>query len=217
MKTRFLKIIISLICILALIFSMSYQVIAKIASTSVGTTQSFGATLVHESKNLGTGTNINYAYRVNTSSSGFTNDYRIYAGNNDYENTIICLRKDAYFPKQDSSGTGNYKSLGEASESTLRTAYSAIDTTAKSDKILWLINNAVLPEDSDDLKDIKLSKIFKNLIDSQSSTQNAISISTIKNYLTEDDLVFAYQCAVWEIINPGSILNSTWQGSTNGR
>ena len=203
-------------CILALCFSISYQVLAKIASTAKDATQNFGATLVHESNNIGTGAKVKYAYRVNSSSSGFTSDYRIYAGDNDYENTIICLRKDAYFPKQDSSGTGNYKSLGEATETTLRTAYSSIDTTEKANKILWLIENAVLPEDSEDLKNVKLSKLFKNFINSQSATVNAVTLTQIKNNLTEDDLVFAYQCAVWEIINNGSVIGRTWEGSTNG-
>ena len=73
----------------------------------------------------------------------------------------------------------------------------------------------VLPEDSDELKDVKLAKIFKLLIDSTASTENPLTLNDIKRYLTEDDLVFAYQCAAWQAIH-GDITSSMLQGTNDG-
>lgn len=213
MRNKLLKLFISLICIMALILPLSYEVIAKLTTTTAGTTQSFGISLIHESKVLRDGSKLRFGYRVNSSNTN-RNTYRIYAGDNDYETTIICLQKDGKFPTEDSTN-GNYQSLGKATAETLAAAYSAISAD-KATGILWLINNAVLPEDSDGLKDIKLSKIFKNLIDSTARTENAVTLNDIKKYLTEDDLVFAYQCAVWQTTQNTSILNSTLEGTSDG-
>ena len=217
MKTEFLKKFVVIIFILALALSSSYEVLAKITNTAKDATQSFGISLLHTSKNLKTSSNLNFAYRLDT-----RNTYRIYAGNNDYETTIICLNKNGKFPTEESS-TGNYKSLGTATATTLSSAYSAIDSN-RSKQILWLIDNAVLPEDSDELKNIKLAKIFESLISSTSSTENPLSLDDIKNYLTEDDLVFAYQCAVWQATNYSNVSNAdnaeilqlVFQGSNDG-
>ena len=54
-------------------------------------------------------------------------------------------------------------------------------------QIMWIIRNAVLPEDSSDLKDLKLSKIFESEMSKTETTQNPLTLSYIKEILTEDD------------------------------
>ena len=208
MKTKLLKILITLICIIALIIPMSYEVLAKITTTTAGTTQSFGISALHESEKLSDGSKVKFGYKLNDRQA-----YRIFAGNNDYETTIICLQRDGKFPTEEST-QGNYQSLGTATAATLASAYNSINEE-KSKQILWLINNVVLPEDSDELKDVKLAKIFKALIDSTASTENPLTLNDIKRYLTEDDLVFAYQCAAWQSIH-GGITSSVLQGTNDG-
>lgn len=223
MKEKILKKTIAAVCIIAMILPISSEVLAKITETAKDTEQKFGISLFHESTFLGDSNNkLNFAYRL-----GNRNFYRVYAGNNDYETTIICLNKDGKFPQEknddQTTNTGNYKSLGTATAATLKEAYSNIDEK-KAAQISWLINNVVLPEDTTELKDLKLSKIFKELIDSTNGTENPLTLDQIKKVMTEDDLVFAYQCAVWQATNyttvsnaaNAEILNEVYQGNNSG-
>ena len=121
------------------------------------------------------------------------------------------MNKDGKFPQEknddQTTNTGSYKSLGTATAATLKEAYDKIDDK-KSAQISWLINNVVLPEDSTELKDLKLSKIYKELIDSTANTENPLTLDQIKKIMTEDDLVFAYQCAVWQATNYSTVTNA---------
>jgi len=207
MKVQNLKKMIAVICIIALILPISSEVLAKITETAKDTEQTFGIELLHESKLLADDNkNVSFAYRVDT-----RNFYRVYAGNKDYETTVICLNKDGKFPQEKNDtgevNTGNFKSLGEATADTLKQSYANIDAD-RAKQVLWVMNNAVLPEDSKNLKEIKLSKIYDSLIKSTASTENPVTLEQIKNYLTEDDLVFAYQCAVWQATNYSKVENS---------
>ena len=217
MREKILKKTIAAICIIALILPISSEVLAKITETAKDTEQQFGISLFHESSFLGDSSQkLNFAYKI-----GNRNFYRVYAGNNDYETTTICLNKDGKFPQEknddQTTNTGTYKSLGQATSATLNEAYNAIDNTGAA-KIAWLINNVVLPEDSAELKDLKLSKIYKELIDSTSTTENPLTLEQIKKIMTEDDLVFAYQAAIWQITNykTADILGETFLGNSSG-
>ena len=219
MKTKFLKQAIAIICIMAMVLPISSTVLAKITQTAKDTEQKFGITLLHQSSLLSNSSSkVSFAYKLDT-----RNTYRIYAGSNDFETTIVCLNKDGKFPQEDGASTGTYKSLGTATAATLKEAYANIDAN-KSSQILWLIKNAVLPEDSSELKDIKLSKIYKSIIDTTASTENPVTLSQIKQYLTEDDLVFAYQCAIWQATNYSTVTNAdnaeilskVYQGNSTG-
>ena len=219
MRTGILKKAIAVICIMAMILPISSEVLAKITETAKDTEQKFGITLLHQSSLLSnSNSKVSFAYKIDN-----RNFYRVYAGTNDFETTIVCLNKDGKFPQEDGASTGTYKSLGTATAATLKEAYASIDAK-KSSQILWLIRNAVLPEDSSELKDIKLSKIYKSLIDSTASTENPVTLSQIKQYITEDDLVFAYQCAIWQATNystvknadSAEILSKVYQGNSTG-
>ena len=219
MRTGILKKAIAVICIMAMILPISSEVLAKITETAKDTEQKFGITLLHQSSLLSnSNSKVSFAYKIDN-----RNFYRVYAGTNDFETTIVCLNKDGKFPQEDGASTGTYKSLGTATAATLKEAYASIDAK-KSSQILWLIRNAVLPEDSSELKDIKLSKIYKSLIDNNAATSTPVTLDGIKKVLTEDDLVFAYQCAIWQATNystvtkadDAEILSKVYQGNSTG-
>ncbi|MGN1331116.1 MAG: collagen binding domain-containing protein, partial [Clostridia bacterium] len=217
MRRKFFKKIIQIICVLSLLIPISLEVLAAITSTQEGTEQVFGITHLHTSKYLnGTGEK-EFGYRISD-----RNTYRIYAGSNNesgFENTIVCLDKLGKFPAEDSA-TDKYKSLGEATSEVLQTIKTTQNgtktnlTAEDSQKIIWLMNNAVLPEDSAELRDVKLAKIFSDTIESTTTTQNPLTIEYIKSILTEDDLVFALQATIWSITNP--MANPVYKGTTNG-
>ena len=126
MRDKILKKTIATICIMAMILPISSEVLAKITETAKDTEQKFGISLFHESTFLGdSNQKLNFAYKV-----GNRNFYRVYAGNNDYETTAICLNKDGKFPQEknddQTTNTGNYKSLGTATAATLKEAYDKI-------------------------------------------------------------------------------------------
>ena len=217
MKNKILRFFVVILCIFMFVLSACAEVFAKITQTDRDTTQSFGIVLVHSSPLLSGDGDVPFGYRLDS-----RNAYRIYAGSNDFETTIICLDKDGKFPSETST-SGNYTSLGPATTATLNEANTNI-SAAKAKQILWVMNNAVLPEDSESMKNLKLSKIFANLIASTSNTENPITVADIKQYITEDDLVFAYQCAVWQSTNYSNvsnadnaeILNRVFQGNSTG-
>ena len=110
MKTKFLNRAIAIICIMAMILPISSQVLAKITATARDTEQKFGITLLHQSSLLSnSNSKVSFAYRIDN-----RNFYRVYAGTNDFETTIVCLNKDGKFPQEDGVSTGTYKSLGTA-------------------------------------------------------------------------------------------------------
>ena len=210
MEKRVWKKVIAIICIIAMILPISSEVLAKITETAAGTKLQFGITLLHTSKTLDGEKSVTFGYATDT---GSRRTYRIYSGNNDFETTLLCLDKNGTFPQENGSGTRTYTSLGTATASTLNQANSNIDQT-KANKILWLVRNAIIPEDSETLKNQKLSKIFNDLMSSTSTTVNPLTLDDIKSVLTEDDLVFALQFTIWQLTNNVQI--GGMQGTTDG-
>ncbi len=197
MRTKIWKIFIALMLVVLLIANASFLTAAYLTEeqSQKDATQTFGIKLLHESKTLYDGRDINFGYRFNQ-----RNVYRISYGSEEYDSTVICLNQNGRFPKETADSSENYKSLGEATIATLKEAKSDL-TDADANKILWLMRNAVLPEDTDGVKNLKLSKIFKSLIDANSGTVNPLTLTDIKRVLTEDDLVIAYQFAIWTVTN----------------
>ena len=203
------KRIISILCMIVMLLPMSTEVIAKITQTAKGTQQAFGNTFLHKSNKLNGEEGIEFGYRIDTK-----NYYRLNSNGNDYETAILCLDKSLRVPEYTSGSNSSnlYTSLGEANLSNLRSVKSDIDSTDAA-KIQWLIRNAILPEDSEETKNLKLAKIFNDLLEQTSQDTNVLTLNDIKNVLTEDDLVFALQCVVWQITNNIDI--GTLQGTTD--
>ena len=205
-----------LVCILAtilLLFQTSAVVLAQIANHEAGATENFGIELIHQSSLLdGSGT-MTMGYSVDGVKA-----YRVYYGNKQYDSTILCLDKNGRFPKAEDSGgrtnQGNYTSLGEATAQNLKTAKSSINND-QATKINWLINNAVLPEDSEEMQKQKISEIFNDIISSTATDINPVTANQIRSVLTQDDIVFALQLAIWNLTNgttPGTI-QGTYDGT----
>lgn len=218
MSKRILKKITALICIIALVLPMSSEVLAKITSTEPGTGQTFGIVHLHESEYLNdSSSKKTFGYRVNE-----RNVYRIYSGSDNaegYINTILCLDKDGKFPGEDERN-GAYISRGPAEEAlkNIQTNKNGTKTNLSAEdiqKINWLMKNAVLPEDSSGMIDLKLSKIFESAMTATEETENPLTLDYIKENLTKDDLVFALQATIWSITNPEAKL--TYQGTTDGK
>ena len=210
MGTKFIKKIIAMVCILAMILPISSEVLAKItqADSAAGKTRKFGVTLLKESTLLNGSKYGNFGYNISGgASTKNTNVYRIYTENKDYSSTILCLDKNKSFPE-----TTEYKSLGTANATTLKQAKSDIDAE-KTEKIQWLINYAILPEDSETLKNERLTQIFSSVI--KTTDSNGATLDYIKSKITDDDLVFAAQYSLWMITN-GLSYSEVIQGTRDG-
>ena len=214
MKAKILKRILVIICILTILLPMSSEVIARIANSAAGSKQTFGISLTHQSNTLDGKTGRQFGYKIDNREA-----YRIYSGSDNaegYIDTILCLDQTGKFPREDSSSQGQYTSLGVANASTLSQAKSSI-TAADSQKIQWLIRNALLPEDSEEMRNQKLDKIFASALAGTEHTENPLTVDYIKTILTEDDIIFALQCAIWKITNNtsiGSMLGTSDNGAT---
>ena len=200
-----------MICLLVacmMLLQTSSIVLAKIASHEEGTRGSFRILHVRSSNILdGSGT-MTLGYR-----SDGKNIYRIYNNANnseDFDNTILCLDRSGRFPfEEDAGGTqnaGNYTSLGEATADKLHEAKASIDAEGAR-RIQWLIRNAILPEDSDELEKQEIAKAFGQIIDDSATTMNPVRVEYIRSIMTEDDLVIAFQLALWKITNSYTVGN----------
>ena len=211
------KLIICIFIIMAILLESSITTLAAIASSEAGAKAVFGVEQLHDSNTLDGSGHMKIGYRVDAK-----NIYRIYNATNnelDFETTLLCLDKDGRFPsQQDASGRvnrGNYTSLGEANANTLNAAKRSIDAEG-SKRITWLINNAILPEDSDALQKQRISEVFDALISSTATDVNPVRVEDIRSVLTKDDLVIAMQLAIWQVTNnftPGTI-SGTYDGIT---
>ena len=213
MRAKILKRILVILCILTILLPISSEVLAKIANSAAGSKQTFGISLSHQSKKLDGTAGIRFGYKIDNREA-----YRIYSGSDNtegYIDTVLCLDQTGKFPKEDNTSQGEYTSLGVANASTLNQAKSSI-TASDAQKIQWLIRNALLPEDSEDMRNQKLDKIFASALAGTEHTENPLTVDYIKTILTEDDIVFALQCAIWKITNNtaiGSMLGTSDNGA----
>ena len=198
MNSKILRKIFAFACVFILLFSVSANVLARLANTATGTRQAFGIAERHTSTYLNGGRyansqgDINLQYSVDGRIA-----YRIYAGNSassgDFNTAIVCLDKTGRFPQEPSSSNdGQYTSKGPVSSSTI---------TSNAEKIQWLVNNAMIPEDSAEMKDQKIAEIFESIIESTKTDVNPVRVEDIKKTLTIDDIMIALQLAVWNVTN----------------
>ncbi len=198
MRAKILKKLVAIFCILVIVIPTPLSVIAKISNSAKGTKQNFGIEVLHTSSTLDKKKEEQFGYATDTSTKP---TYRIYAGSEDkkdYETTILCLNKDKRYPQENGVLNAEYESLGDATKTTLQQAKGDL-TDDDVNKILWLIKNAIAPEDSESMKDLKLAKLLESEL--SGSETSKLTLDQVKSVLTDDDLVFAMQFVLWEVTN----------------
>ena len=180
----FLKKIMAMVVIVAMTLPSFSPVLAASTETKlgkVGDTANFGISLL--------GAN-GWGYKIQNRKA-----YRIYEGNKDYSRNIYCLDFTKKFPKEDQA-TGNYTNKGDY-------------TGSNKERLALMAENMYITSMDQADKDRILNKMFKDLIERTASDANPVTLDYIKKTLTEDDIVFAQQCAIWKYTN-----NQTWQGAS---
>lgn len=147
----------------------------------VGETANFGISLLGEN---------GWGYKIQNRKV-----YRIYEGNKDYSRNIYCLDFTKKFPKEDQA-SGNYTNKGDY-------------TGSNKERLALMAENMYITSMDQADKDRILNKMFADLIQRTSGDANPVTLEYIKKTLTEDDIVFAQQCAIWKYTN-----NQTWQGAS---
>lgn len=124
--------------------------------------------------------------------------YRIYeikeTNSKDYNRDIYCLDYTKRFPGENTR-SNTFTNMGNF-------------IGANREKLELIAENMYLTNMTEEEKDIILSKIFKGIIDRTSGDANPVTLEFIKRTITEDDIMFAQQSAIWKYTN-----NLTWQGT----
>ena len=180
----FLRKFVAIIVILAVVMPSFSTVMAYSAEDllgKTGDTANFGISLIGKD---------GWGYKIQNRKV-----YRIYEGNKNYSRNLYCLDFTKKFPKEDSS-TGQYTNRGDY-------------TGANKERLALMAENMYITSMDQADKDRILSNMFADLIQRTSTDANPVTLDYIKKTLTEDDIVFAQQCAIWKYTN-----NQTWQGAS---
>lgn len=126
--------------------------------------------------------------------------YRIYEAKEqekDYSRDIYCLDYTKKFPNENSN------------KNTFTTNGGLTNSIKNKEQIELIAENMYLTKMSEEDKDAVLSKIFADLIERTSQDANPVTLEYIKKTLTEDDIFFAQQSAIWKYTN-----DLAWQGAS---
>ena len=186
-RKEFLKRIISIICVVALALPSFSTVMAAEIDDIVGKkeTAQFGISFLNKE---------GWGYRIQDRLT-----YRVYEekdSKKDYSRDIYCLDYTKKFPKENNN-KGNYSSTGDLT-----------DEIKNKDKVRTIAENMYLTSLTDEEKEAILSKIFADIIERTSTDANPVTLEYIMKTITEDDIFFAQQCAIWKYTN-----NLEWQGT----
>lgn len=180
----FLRKFVAIIAIVAIVLPSFSTVMAYSAEDllgKTGDTANFGISLIGKD---------GWGYKVQNRKV-----YRIYEGNKNYSRNLYCLDFTKNFPTE-SSSTGKYTNKGDY-------------TGANKERLALMAENMYITTMDQTDKDRILSNMFADLIERTKTDANAVTLDYIKKTLTEDDIVFAQQCAIWKYTN-----NQTWQGAS---
>jgi uncharacterized repeat protein (TIGR01451 family) len=184
---KMLSKILAIICVITLILPSFGTVLAETAD-NLGKTEStvkLGISLLNKD---------GWGYRIQDRLT-----YRIYEikdTNKDYSRAFYCLDYTKKFPgEKDNNNNNTFTNKGD------------LDITNK-EKIELIAENMYLNSMTDSEKDAILLKIFSDLINKTSTDANPVTLEFIKRTITEDDISFATQCAIWKYTN-----NLEWQGA----
>ena len=180
----FLRKIVASLAIIAIVLPSFSTVMAYSADDllgKTGDTANFGISLIGKD---------GWGYKIQNRKV-----YRIYEGNKDYSKNLYCLDFTKKFPKEDSS-TGQYTNRGNY-------------TGSNKERLQLMAENMYITTMDQTDKDRILSNMFADLIERTKTDANPVTLDYIKKTLTEDDIVFAQQCAIWKYTN-----NQTWQGAS---
>ena len=186
-KERIISKLLAIICLITLVIPSFSEVIAA-TSDIIGNSQEtakFGISLLNQN---------GWGYKIQNRLT-----YRIYeinGQNKNYNRDIYCLDYTKKFPGEDSN------------ENTFTTTGDMTDSIANKEKIKLIASNMYLNNMTQTEKDETLSKIFADLINRTSTDANPVTLEYIKETISEDDIFFAQQCAIWKYTN-----NLEWQGS----
>ena len=182
---KILSRILAIICVITLTLPSFSTVLAETTENigKAGDTVNLGISLLNKD---------GWGYRIQDRLT-----YRIHEikdSKKDYSRNFYCLDYTKKFPMENSN-KNTYKDNGEL-------------TGSNKERLELIAENMYLADVSEEEKDIILSKIFEDIIKRTSTDANPVTLEFIKRTITEDDIFFATQCAIWKYTN-----NLEWQGT----
>ena len=187
MERKILSKILAIICIITLVLPSFSTVFAAVTDSTGTTEQTVKLGISFLNKN-------GWGYKIQDRLT-----YRIHEikdSGKDYSRDFYCLDYTKKFPAEDSSNN------------VFKTEGGLTSSISNKEKLERLAENMYLTNMEDAEKDAILTKIFADLIERTSGDANPVTLQYIKETLTEDDIFFAQQCAIWKYTN-----NLDWQGA----
>lgn len=185
---RILNKILALVCLITIVLPSFSEVIAATGDLAKQTTETakFGVSLLNKN---------GWGYMIRDRLT-----YRVYedkGSSKNYDRDVYCLDYTKSFPGAEGNNT-NFTSTGD------------LDSSIKNkERIRLIAENMYMASMTQEEKDAALSKIFADLIERTSGDGNPVTLEFIKKTITEDDIFFAQQYAIWKYTN-----NLDWAGAS---
>ena len=185
---RILNKILALVCLITIVLPSFSEVIAATGDLAKQTTETakFGVSLLNKN---------GWGYMVRDRLT-----YRVYedkGSSKNYDRDVYCLDYTKSFPGAEGNNT-NFTSTGD------------LDSSIKNkERIRLIAENMYMASMTQEEKDAALSKIFADLIERTSGDGNPVTLEFIKKTITEDDIFFAQQYAIWKYT-----YNLDWAGAS---
>lgn len=187
-KRKILNKVLAIFCLIVIAMPSFSTVVATTMETlgaASSETAKFGISFLNEN---------GWGYKIQNRLTYRT--YEIKGSARDYSRNLYCLDFTKKFPNENSN-KNTFTKTGDLTSS-----------IKNKDRIRLIAENMYLTNMSSDEKDAILSKIFADLIAKTSTNANPVTLEYIKKTISEDDIFFAQQCAIWKYTN-----NIEWQGA----